>query len=536
VHWAHRVKDRFPGGAFYADLRCYGPGQPADSGRILDGFLAALDVAPARIPADLDAKAMLYRSLLDGRDMLVVLDNASTPQQVRPLLPGSARCLVLITSRTMLAGLAARNQARRISLDVLPIDDAIRLLTDFAGADRIAAEPDAARELALLCACLPVALCVAGERATARSATTLANLVVDLRQRRLDVLDADGDPETAVRTIFSWSYDALLSATARMFRLLGLHPGQDFDVYAAAALAGTDLPDANRLLDTLIRSHLIQEYKPGRYRMHDLLRAYAAEHAIRDDTEAHRCAALTRLFDAYLAIAAAAMDTLVPAEKHRRPAAPSVATPLPAVDTAAAARAWLDAERSTLVGVAEHAAAHGWPTHAIRLSTTLYRYLETGGHHPDAIAIHTCAVRAAQRAVTGAAEAYPLVSLGGVHARQANYAPAADHFARALAAFRDVGDRHGEARALVTLGSVASWQGHYRRAADHFEAALGLYREIGEAAAMTTLGIVYLPGPVRAGRGYPAARTGADPHARLPLRRSGDADQHRLRVPASGPR
>jgi predicted ATPase len=194
LHWAHRVKSRFPDGSLYADLHGYGPGQPADPSRVLDGFLAALDVAPTKIPPEADAKAALYRSLLDERHMLVVLDNAANPQQVRPLLPGSPGCLVLVTSRGTLTGLVARDRAQLIHLDVLPADDAVALLAEFIGADRVKAQPGPARRLALLCAHLPVALCAAGARAAIAATRDLEDLADELadQQRRLDLLDAGG--------------------------------------------------------------------------------------------------------------------------------------------------------------------------------------------------------------------------------------------------------------------------------------------------------------------------------------------------------
>jgi len=337
-----------------------------------------LGVAGADIPPEVDERAAAYRSLLDGRRILIVLDNASTIEQVRPLLPGTPSALVVVTSRDALAGLVARDGARRLDLDLLPPQDAVVLLEALIGG-RVAAEPDAAAALAGECVRLPLALRVAAELAAARPATPLAALVEELadQQRRLELLDAGGDPRTAVRAVFSWSYLHLPAEVARAFRLLGLHPGPDFDLYAAAALTDTSGKRAQRLLDLLARAHLVQPASPGRYGMHDLLRAYATHLVAGEDSEAERQAASTRLFDHYLATAAAAMDTLVPAEQHRRPRVPPTGTPSPLVADPPEARAWLDVERATLT---RRHRPHGLPR--------LARLHHATGNHPVPIPRH----------------------------------------------------------------------------------------------------------------------------------------------------
>jgi DNA-binding SARP family transcriptional activator len=277
VHWGHRVREAFPGGQLYVDLRGYDPGEPVTGASALGGFLRALGVAARDIPADVGQRAACYRSLLDGRRALVVLDNAASVEQVRPLLPGTPSCVVVVTSRDSLAGLVARHGARRLGLDLLPAGDAIGLLLELVG-DRVAADPVAAATLAAQCARLPLALRVAAELAAARPDMDLAELAHELadEQRRLDLLDAGGDPRTAVRAVFSWSYRRLPADAARAFRLIGLHPGPDLDTFAAAALTGTSAQHAADLLRQLARGHLIHRAAPGRYAMHDLLRAYAA--------------------------------------------------------------------------------------------------------------------------------------------------------------------------------------------------------------------------------------------------------------------
>ena len=495
LRWAHRVRDEFPDGQLYVNLRGYDPDQPLSAADALAGFLRALGLAGAEIPLEVDERAAAYRSLLDGRRMLVVLDNAATVEQVRPLLPGTPSAVVVVTSRDALTGLVARHGAARLDLDLLPLEDAVALLGALIGA-RVAAEPDAAATLAGQCARLPLALRLAAELAAARPGTPLAALVTELtdEQRRLELLDAGGDPHTAIRAVFSWSYQHLPAEAARAFRLLGLHPGPDLDPYAAAALIHTDLEQAQHLLDLLARAHLIRPTSPGRYGMHDLLRAYATYRAGIEDSEAERWVALTRLFDHYLATAAAAMDTLVPAEAHRRPRVPPPGTLSPLVADPAAARAWLDVERAALTAVCAYTAAHGWPGHTTGLATTLFRYLEGGGHYPDALTISTHALHAARDADDRTGEAHTLSNLGAVYGRQGGYQQAAEHLQQSLALFRRIGDRVGEARAVGNLGAVYQRQGYLQQAAEHHQQSLTLAREIGhrvgEAYALDNLGTV----------------------------------------------
>ncbi|MGH8921280.1 MAG: NB-ARC domain-containing protein, partial [Actinomycetes bacterium] len=383
LRWAHRVRGDFPDGQLYVNLRGYDPGQPLSADDVLAGFLRALGLAGHDIPLEVDERAAAYRSLLDGRRMLVVLDNAATVEQIRPLLPGTPSAMVVVTSRDSLAGLVARDGARRLGLDLLPPEDAVSLLRVLIGA-RVEVEPDAAMTLANQCARLPLALRVAAELAVARPTTSLAVLVAELvdEQLRLHLLDAGGDPRTAVRGVFSWSYQHLPADAARAFRLLGLHPGPDLDLYAAAALTDTTPGQAQHLLGLLARAHLVHTASAGRYGMHDLLRAYATHLATDEDSGHERRAVLTRLFDYYLAIVVAAMDTLVPAERHLRPRIPDPAPPGPVVADLITARAWLDAERAILAAICAHTARYGWPGHTTRLATTLFRYFEISVHYP----------------------------------------------------------------------------------------------------------------------------------------------------------
>src|SRR6185437_9407619 len=286
--------------------------------------------------------------------------------------------------------LVARHGAQRLDLDILPLADAMGLLRSLIGG-RVDAEPRAAAALAGHCARLPLALRVAAELAAASPGQRLEELAGELagEQRRLDLLDAGGDGHTAVRGVFSWSYRHLPAEAARAFRLAGLHPGPDFDAYAVAALTGVTITQARDVLALLARAHLIYPTAAGRYGMHDLLRAYASQLAAEHDSDTARAEALTALYDYYLGTAGQAMDVLVPAEKHYRPGSILVDSPVPSVASPAQARAWLDAQRATLVAVAAHTAdAANSAGHAARLAAIVYRYLETGGHYADAVTIH----------------------------------------------------------------------------------------------------------------------------------------------------
>lgn len=406
VRWAHRVRDRFPDGQLYVDLRGYGPDEPVPAAEALAGFLRALGLDGAAIPEDLAERAARFRTLVDGRRVLVLLDNARTVEQVRPLLPAGSTCFTLVTSRDSLAGLIAREGAHRIGLDRLPRTDAAGLLRELLGA-RADAEPAAVDVLVERCARLPLALRITAELVRSRPGRTLGELAGELAEAQdlLDLLDVEGDPHTAVRAVFSWSYRQLDPAVAKVFRLLGVHPGHDVDAYAVAAMAGTPLRDTRRALDVLVRAHLVDQTPGGRYQPHDLLRAYAAELA---DTTDDTAAPLARLFDHYLATASAAMDVIAPHEAEIRPEVPATDTEKPVFDTYGAAFGWLDDERANLIATTQH----GGPDHVIALADTVWRYLAAGHYLNDAVALHTRAMHAAQALGDVAAEANARRALG----------------------------------------------------------------------------------------------------------------------------
>ncbi|WP_128381410.1 AfsR/SARP family transcriptional regulator [Streptomyces cavernae] len=504
VHWAHRTRHRFPDGQLYVNLRGYDPELPMSAGDALTRFLTVLGVPADAVPLDVDDRASRYRTELADRRMLVVLDNALSEEQVRPLLPGSPSCTVVVTSRDSLAGLVVLHGARRIDLGPLPPPVAVGLLGRLIGA-RAELEPGPAAALAEQCARLPLALRVAAELAVARPSSALADLVTELadRQRRLDLLSAGGDRRAAVEAVFSWSYHHLPAPVARVFRLLSLHPGPETDAHAVAALMGgaASADDGDRVRDAadalglLARAHLLQSTRPGRFGMHDLLRAYAHRPARAQDSEADRQAALTRLFDHYLGTAAAAMDALYPAERHHRPAVTAPAHIAPVAGDPAAARAWLDTERPTLTAICAVAAERGSPRHAVLLAAVLFRHLDAG-QHAEALEVHRHALRAAESIGDLGGQAHALTNLGVVHWRLADSVSAADHLLRALELHRRTEDRAGQARALSNLGNLHWRLGRVRDAAAAHEEALTLYRatgdRVGQARTLTNLGNVRL--------------------------------------------
>jgi DNA-binding SARP family transcriptional activator/uncharacterized protein HemY len=498
VRWAHRVAGQFPDGQLYVNLRGYDPGQPMRAGEALAGFMRALGVADADIPLQEAERAARYRSLLSGRRVLVVLDNAATEDQVRPLLPGTSTAMALVTSRDSLAGLVAVDGARRLDLDLLPSGEAVALLGTLIGA-RAAADPAAAEALARLCAQLPLALRVAAELAAARPEAPLADLVTELASEgdRLELLGGGGDPRAAVASVFSWSYRHLPAGAGRMFRLLGLHPAQHWDLYAAAAVtAAASLAEARRAVRDLARAHLIQPTGSGRYQMHDLLRAYAAGLADSHDSGQARQAALTRLFDYYLATCAAATDCLSPVDRTWRPDPPPTATPAPQLNDPGAAQAWLDAELPTLVRVAEYTAGHGWPGHTGHLSATLHAYVNGTGHFIEGIIIARHALDAARGSGDRAAQAAALRRLGNYHCHQGDLQQGTDCLEQAMALARDLGDRLGQAHTDFHLAVAQLFQGRYTHSARSFRQTLALFRELGdrpgESEALSGLGQSYL--------------------------------------------
>jgi tetratricopeptide (TPR) repeat protein/transcriptional regulator with XRE-family HTH domain len=488
LYWAHQVADRFPGGQLYVNLRGFDPsGTPVTAPEAIRGFLDALGVAPERVPASPEAQAALYRSLLAGRPMLVVLDNARDEQQVRPLLPASAGTLVLITSRSQLTGLAATDGARLLSLDMLAHEEATELLATRIGLARAVAEPAAVSEIASLSACLPLAVVIVAARAATRPSLPLTALADELLNAsgRLDALDA-GDPVADVRAVFSWSVRQLSPEAARMFRLLGIHPGPDISGPAAASLAGCDLARARRDLAELARAHLITERASGRYAFHDLLRAYAAEQAGDAGREPEREAAIGRVLDHYLQTAAQAAYLLNPSHEPvvLAPAKARIAPEQPADHRQALA--WFTDEHQVLLAAITLAAQSGFDVDAWQLSWALAPFQQTCGHWQEWVATQRTALSAATRLGEEGAQAVCTRLLAVAHSELGDYAESARLFTVSLTLYARLGDRLGEAKVQFNLAALAEGQGRYADMLGHAEQALRLYQAIGDKASEAT--------------------------------------------------
>jgi tetratricopeptide (TPR) repeat protein/DNA-binding SARP family transcriptional activator len=476
VRWGHRVSDRFPDGQLYVDLRGYARGEPVRPLDALTQFLRSLGEPAGEIPVEESAAAARYRSSLAGRRVLVLLDNAADAGQVRPLLPASPGCLVLITSRHRLSDLVARDGARRLSLDVLDVDEAQLLLVRILGGERVAAEPDAAAELARMCSYLPLALRIAAATLLDHPARRIDDLVIELRRDALSTLEID-DEHSGVRAAFELSYRALTPDARRVFRLAGLAPGPDVTAEAAAALTGMTVPVAGRLLERLAGAHLATEHRPGRYTSHDLLRQYAADQSRAEDTAAECREALERLFDWYLQGADAAATVVYP-DRLRLPV-PSAATSGPAFATDIAALAWLDAERTNLVAAIVHTAEHGHRPTAWLLADTLRSYFLLRVHTADLARATHAALRAAEAEDDLRAQAITLLSLSNLDHRQLRYPDAIEHCTRALALAERAAWAQGQATALGILATVHRDAGRIEEAAAVYDQALTLYRQEG---------------------------------------------------------
>lgn len=496
VHWAHRVRHRFPDGQLYVDLRGYGPEEPLRPDDALSGFLRALGVEGAGIPTDQAERAARFRTLVDGRRMLLLLDNASTVEQVRPLLPGTSTCHVVITSRDTLPGLVARDGARRVQLGLLSAGEALALLCSLIG-DRVYTEPEAADALAARCVRLPLALRLAAELGARRPSVTLAELVDELtdEQYRLDTLDAGGDTRTALRAVFSWSYQQLGEQAARMFRLLASAPIHDFDAYVAAALTGSDLGTARQQVDVLFRAHLIEHTIEGRLHLHDLLRTYATELSAELDSDADRQESLTRLFGYYLHVTAEAMHAVAPYEPHRRPTVPAWGGPSPSFAHYDDGIAWLHAERVNLFTTAKFAADRARPSYTSRLSGLLFRYLDVSGHHDDALFLHDRALTAARAEGDHEGEVYALRGLACVHRWLGNYGESLTYNVQLLNLAERTGNRVMQTSSLNNLALVHWKKGEYEEAVRYYESALTITDYDGERATKgrlrNNLGAVY---------------------------------------------
>jgi DNA-binding SARP family transcriptional activator/Tfp pilus assembly protein PilF len=500
VHWAHRVSSRFPDGQLYVNLRGFDPSCPAlDPGEALRGFLDALGVPLTRIPDGLAAQVGLYRSLLAGKRVLVLLDNARDVEQVRPLLPGSPGCLAIVTSRNQLTGLVAEG-ASPLSLDLLTFSGARDLLSRRLGADRVAREPDAVADIIEHCARLPLALTIAAARAAMNPSFPLAVFATELREalseniRALDAFDV-GDVTTDARAVFSWSYRALSTDAARLFRLLGLHTGPEITVEAAASLAGVTQQRARGLLAELSRSHLLAEHNPSRYGFHDLLRAYAAEQAHTHDSQDARDGAVARVLDHYLHTAYLASALLRPALNPITldPPRPGVVLGTPA--TAAEALDWFAARHLTLMAAVQQSAEPGPGSQTWQLAWTMTTFLLRLGLWQDQATVWNAALAAACRDGDTAGEATALHGLASGYARAGRLREAEPLFAGSLELFESIGDHASQATIHNSLTVLAERELRPADMLSHSQRALELYRaadhKAGQAWVLNNIGYSY---------------------------------------------
>jgi DNA-binding SARP family transcriptional activator/tetratricopeptide (TPR) repeat protein len=482
VHWAHRVAKEFPDGQLYLNFNGYSSAPRVDAARALELTLHTLGVPGEKIPPDAESRAGIYRSMLAGKRMLVVLDNVDSAGQVRPLLPGQPGCLVLVTSRDRLNGLVATDGARRIDLDVLSTEEARALLIRLLG-DRVNASPRATDELIALCARLPLALRIAAANLGPHS---VAGYVAALAGNRLAHLAIADDPQAIVSTQLDYSYQRLGSVDRQLFRLLGCLPGADVSTAGAAALIESTVDAAGRLLTRLADAHLVEQHQPDRYTCHDLLRIYAASRAGAEETDA----ALHRLFGWYLDMSMGAMEQIDPDRRKLLP--PPEDLVLRGYDEA---MKWLETERPTLVAVTSLAASLGWHSYAWELPHVLWRYFFIRGHLEDWHVTHEFALTAARELGDPMAEAETLTNLGTAHRRAGRFPQALDHHLRALDLYRLIGDEVGEASALANIGIAHQRLGQYPEALDHFGQVLLLQERLGDtreqARALGNLGVIY---------------------------------------------
>lgn len=488
VRWAYRIAHRFPDGQLYVNLRGYDPGGAAtDAGQALRGFLEALGVPPQRIPAGTDAQTGLYRSLLARRRVLILLDNARDAEQVRPLLPGSPGCLVVVTSRDRLLGLVTAEGAHPLALDRLAPAEARESLVRRLGSERVSAEPAAVAEIVARCAGLPLALAVVATRAAAHPGFPLSVVADELREAR-DSLDAfaDRDPAVDVRAVFSWSYRALSPGAARLLRRLSLHPGPDVTVPAAAAVSGEAPDEVRCLLAELTRAHLLTEHTPGRYGCHDLLRTYAVELAGEHDDPADRNTAVHRLLDHYLHTAHGAGRLYSPGwTASSLPEAIAGARPERFADDGQALR-WYTAERRILHALVARAAESRHDGHVWRLAWASERFMDRQGHWHESAAVQRAGLEAAVRDGNRTAQAHLHRGLARASARLERYDDARTHIRHSLDLFAALGDRLGLAHAHRSHGWLLDRVGDYTGALDAAGRALTLYRAVGDRLAETS--------------------------------------------------
>lgn len=492
VQFAHQSAEMFPDGQLYLNMRGFDPGPPLKAEDALHGMLTALGVRAEQMPSRLDAMAGMYRSLLAERRVILVLDNVKEEQQVRPLLPGGPGCMVLITSRKRLTGLAATDDADLINLDVLTDPEAYQLLAARLGRPQVDAEPDAIVELAALCARLPLALGIIAARAAARPTFRLGTFAEELRRAecRLDALD-NSDSLASIRAVLSWSYLQLRDPVARMFRLLSNHPGPEISVAAAASLSACTAAQARSLMRELTCWHMLAECTPDRFTFHDLLRAYSADLAASLDNGANRGAA-ERVLDHYLHTAYKAAMLLKPAPDPIQLAPPISGTAPERIADYQQAMAWFRAEHEVLLNMVEQAGASRSDPRGWQLPWALEGFLDLQGHWNELATSQRTALATAQRLGDHAAAAHAQRHIGHACFWLGFANDARGHLSSALVLYKLVGDCISQARVELDLVRVLESADRYNDALDHSNQALSLFRanshRSGEAYALNAVG------------------------------------------------
>ncbi|REH28630.1 DNA-binding SARP family transcriptional activator [Kutzneria buriramensis] len=481
VHFAHAVARRFDG-QIYINLHGFDRERAsAASADVLGSLLATLGVGSARIPAGLENLIALYRSTTADKRLLLVLDNAASAEQVRPLLPGGTGCAVIVTSRSRLGGLVARDGAHPVVLAPLHPTESVDLLAGVIGRQRVDAEPAAAARIAELCGGLPLAVRIAAERIATRAHVLLADVAEDLGEEagRLDVLTVRGDDETTARTVFSWSYRHLDAKAAQCFRLLGLHPGVEFGVGVVAAMLDLAAPQTREQLDALASVHLVEEVRHGRYRLHDLVRLYANELSQTEDNDSARTDAIGRLLGWYLTMAERASNVLAPWQDLA--GADGQLAGLWQFRQYDEVRAWFDAELTSLVAAAELAMNSGCPEFGWRIPLAEFYYLHIVKNWTLWVRTYEVALRAAQAAGDPYGEAWMHHGLSVAEHGRGNLDSALDHSRRALDIRRAIGDRDGEAWSLHAMGLAELGRHHFADAAQLFGQSIEIRDELNDA-------------------------------------------------------
>ncbi len=485
VHWGHQCRQHFPDGQLYVNLRGFDPaGAAMRPGEAITHLLAALGVPPEEMPDSLEDQAALYRSRTANRRVLILLDNARDAEQVRPLLPGTAGSMVVVTSRNDLTSLAAVDGAFTLTVDVLSPAEARGLLSRRLGERRVEQEPEAIEQIIALCDRLPLALSIVAARAMRTPRYPLAALAAQLRQRpgALNMLDG-GDHAANVRAVFSWSYEQLSPSAAQLFRLLGLHAGPDISATTMASMSGIEAAERESALRELLRASLVSEPSPGRFAVHDLLRAFAGELAERHDSPDSRIAAIRRMLDHYLQTALRA-DQLLDVNRAASPRVPPFAVQPDAEPLAdlSEALAWFNAEWQPLSAALRLAARLGFDDHAWRLARSLASFLDRRGHWAESAELQRIALAAAVRIGDSSAQAVSHSSLADVCIRLGEYSDAQHHLLRCLQLYRLVGDRAGQAEVERSVTRLLGLQGKYGEALPHARQATDLFSELGQRA------------------------------------------------------